>query len=77
MTTNRKEYAKPLPRLQHIEPGQFFTLRNGETHQLLDKCELYGYLEHGKIGLSAELSPTNMIFGDGAGWRTQGKNHEH
>jgi len=71
VTTNRKDYAKPLPRLQHIEPGQFFTLRNGETHQLLDKCDLYGYLEHGKIGLSAELSPTNMIFGDGAGWRVK------
>lgn len=60
------------PRLQHIEPGQFFTLlETRQTFTLLRKDSLYGYVEHGRIGLSAELDPGNMAFGDGKGWRAR------
>ena len=34
-----------------IEPGQFFTLKNGGTHLLLNKGYRYGYIEDGKISL--------------------------
>lgn len=58
------------PRLQHIEPGQFFTLLEPhQTYLLLYKSGDYGYVPHGRIGLSAELDPENMVFGDGKGWR--------
>lgn len=58
------------PRLQHIEPGQFFTLMEPrKTYELLDKDALYGYVENGRIGLSAELDPNGMVFGDNKGWR--------
>mgnify|MGYP001243157941 FL=1 len=70
MKHKRIDGPKPLPRLQHIEPGQFFTLKNGAKYQLLDKDRLYGYVQTGKIGLSCELDPTGMVFGDG-GWRVK------
>lgn len=58
------------PRLQHIEPGQFFTLLHPkQTYQLLYKDDSYGYVPHGRIGLSTELDPEGMVFGDGRGWR--------
>lgn len=61
------------PRLRHIEPGQFFTLKNGGTHLLLNKGYRYGYIEDGKISLCAELCPerSSVVFGDGAGWRSR------
>lgn len=60
----------PKPRLQHIEPGQFFTLLEPKQRlMLLRKDSKYGYVENGRIGLSAELDPSNMVFGDGLGWR--------
>lgn len=60
----------PKPRLCHIESGQFFTLlHRNETHRLLRKDDLYGYIEYGRIGLSTELNPETMAFGDGDGWR--------
>ena len=60
----------PKPRLQHIEPGQFFTLLQPKQKlMLLSKDGLYGYVENGRIGLSAELDPEGMVFGDGKGWR--------
>ena len=58
------------PRLQHIEPGQFFTLLEPRQKlMLLRKDSKYGYVESGQIGLSAELDPNGMVFGDGKGWR--------
>lgn len=60
----------PKPRLCHIKPGQFFTLRyQKEAQRLFSKDKWYGYTEHGRIGLSAELNPETMVFGDGHGWR--------
>lgn len=62
----------PKPRLQHIEPGQFFTLLEPKQRLLLlRKDSIYGYVENGRIGLSAELDPGNMVFGDGKGWRAR------
>lgn len=61
----------PKPRLCHIKPGQFFTLlRSNQKHLLLSKDDLYGYVKHGRIGLSTELDPEGMVFGDGKGWRS-------
>lgn len=58
------------PRLKHIQPGQFFTLlKHREKLMLLSKDDLYGYVENGRIGLSTELDPEGMAFGDGEGWR--------
>ena len=68
MSRSEKIGSRPLPRLQHIEPGQFFTLKNGAKYQLLDKDRLYGYVQTGKIGLSCELDPKGMVFGEN-GWR--------
>lgn len=66
--TSTPQHIKP--RLQHIEPGQFFTLLEPRQNLLLlRKDGDYGYTEHGRIGLSAELDPENMVFGDGKGWR--------
>ena len=60
----------PKPRLQHIEPGQFFTTRYPrETRKLLRKDGKYGHVENAKFALSTELDPLTMAFGDGKGWR--------
>lgn len=70
MSRSEKIGSRPLPRLQHIEPGQFFTLLEPRQKlMLLRKDDSYGYVESGRIGLSAELDPENMVFGDGKGWR--------
>lgn len=73
MTINEEHTCIPQhikPRLQHIEPGQFFTLLEPKQRlMLLRKDSMYGYVENGRIGLSAELDPSNMVFGDGKGWR--------
>lgn len=64
----------PTPRLMHIQPGQFFTLRRGEASMLmLDRCEYYAYTETGKVALSSELCKKRMdlVFGDGKGWRSR------
>lgn len=62
--------SNPKPRLQHIEPGQSFTLLEPRQKlMLLRKDKKYGYVEHGRIGLSAELDPKGMVFGDNKGWR--------
>lgn len=69
MTRKRIDGPKPLPRLQHIEPGQFFTLlAPREKLKLLHKDNLYGYVENGRIGLSTELDPETMVFRE-KGWR--------
>ena len=70
MKHKRIDGPKPLPRLQHIEPGQFFTLLSPREQLMLIRNDvLYGYVENGRIGLSAELDPNGMVFGDGKGWR--------
>lgn len=58
-----------LPRLQHIEPGQFFTPKRHDRYQLLRKDGKYGYVENAKFALSTELEKDGMVFGDGKGWR--------
>lgn len=57
------------PRLQHIEPGQFFTPKHHDRYQLLRKDGKYGYVENAKFALSTELEKDGMVFGDGKGWR--------
>ena len=73
MTINEEHTYIPQhikPRLQHIEPGQFFTLLEPRQKlMLLRKDSMYGYVENGRIGLSAELDPDGRVFGDGKGWR--------
>ncbi len=62
---------KPKPRIQHIEPGQFFTLTavdGGHTYKMLSRCKTYCYHSTGKIALGTEVSPIGMRFGEG-GWK--------
>jgi len=62
---------RPLPRLQHVKIGQYFTLaRDGKRRKLLDKCSYYGYSEGFKAGLSSELDRSTVIWGKG-GWRVK------
>lgn len=63
---------RPKPRIQHIEPGQFFTLTpddGGHTYKMLSRCKTYCYHSTGKIALSTEISPVGLVFGKGGEWR--------
>jgi len=61
----------PLPRLQHVKVGQWFTLkRDRKRRKLLDKCNYYGYSEGFKAGLSSELVEGTAVWGKG-GWRME------
>ncbi|NHC62744.1 hypothetical protein [Paenalcaligenes suwonensis] len=68
------EGMKPKPRLEHIQPGQFFTLTandGGHTYKMLSRCKTYCYHSTGKIALSTEISPVGLVFGNGGGWRVK------
>ncbi|MCX5592483.1 hypothetical protein [Alcaligenes endophyticus] len=59
----------PLPRLKHIQPGQFFTLIHESTPRLLlSKSDRYGHFDDGRASLCHEVRAENMKFGEG-GWR--------
>ncbi|NHC63058.1 hypothetical protein [Paenalcaligenes suwonensis] len=69
---------KPKPRIQHIEPGQFFKLTEddgGHILLMLRRCETYCYHSTGKIALGTEISPLGMAYGDEdggtGGWRVR------
>ncbi len=69
---------KPKPRIQHIEPGQFFKLTaedGGHIYKMLGRCKTYCYHSTGKIALSTEISPFRMAYGDedggNGGWRVR------
>lgn len=65
------ERNRPLPRLQHVKVGQYFTLvRDGKRRELLDKCNYYGYSDGFKAGLSSELVIDTVVWGKG-GWRIE------
>lgn len=62
---------KPKPRIQHIEPGQFFTLTaadGGHKLKMLSRCKTYCYHSTGKIALGTEITSTGLVFGEG-GWK--------
>lgn len=69
MKHKRIDGPKPLPRLQHIEPGQdFILLATGEKYKMRKKDKMYCYVENGRIGLSSEIDSKDMVFGVN-GWR--------
>lgn len=67
--THQRSFSKPLPRLRHIEPGQFFTLIHESTPRLLIyKSSKHGYFNEGYASLCHEVRAEGMKFGEG-GWR--------
>ncbi len=66
--TNHAYSNKPLPRLRHIEPGQFFTLRHDpEPKQLLHRTRTHGHFNNGYASLCHELERSCMAWGEN-GW---------
>lgn len=62
---------KPLPRLRHIEPGQFFTLRHDpEVRVLLHKTRTHGHFNNGYASLCHELDYSCVVWGEN-GWEAK------
>lgn len=65
------EFARPLPRLRHIEPGQFFTLRHDPTPRiLLHKSKHHGHFNNGYASLCHELEYSCVVWGEN-GWEAK------
>ncbi len=59
------EFARPLPRLRHIEPGHFFTLRHDqEVRVLLHKTRTHGHFNNGYASLCHELDYSCVVWGE-------------
>lgn len=64
----RHKGNKPLPRLKHIQPGQFFTLRHDPTPRiLLHKSKHHGHFNNGYASLCHELERSCVVWGEN-GW---------
>lgn len=62
---------KPLPRLKHIQPGQFFTLRHDPvTRQLLRRTRTHGHFNNGYASLCHELERSCVAWGEN-GWEVK------
>jgi len=67
----RADYARLLPRLRHIEPGQFFILRHDPVPRvLLHKTGRYGHFNNGYTSLCHELDIGCVVWGEN-GWRAR------
>ena len=67
----RADYARPLPRLRHIEPGQIFILRHDPTPRvLLHKSGRHGHFNNGYASLCHELDIGCVVWGEN-GWRAK------
>ena len=68
---HRADYARPLPRLRHIEPGQFFTLRHDPVPRVLvHRSERHGHFNNGYASLCYELDIGCVVWGEN-GWRAK------
>lgn len=71
----RHKGNKPLPRLRHIEPGQFFTLRHDLTPRiLLHKSKHHGHFNNGYASLCHELDYSCVVWGEN-GWEAKVDTH--
>lgn len=62
---------KPLPRLKHIQPGQFFTLRHDpEVSVLLHKTTTHSHFSNGYASLCHELD-LSCVAWDENGWEAR------
>lgn len=68
-TLSNRNSSIPLPRLKHIQPGQFFTLiHESEPRLLLSKSDRHGNFDGGYASLCHEVRAENMKSAEG-GWR--------
>lgn len=68
---NQQHSNKPLPRLRHIEPGQFFTLRHDPVpRQLLRRTRTHGHFNNGYASLCHELERSCVAWGEN-GWEAK------
>jgi hypothetical protein len=71
MRMKQQHSNKPLPRLRHIEPGQFFTLRHDpEVRVLLHKTRTHGHFNNGYASLCHELEYSCVVWGEN-GWEAR------
>lgn len=68
---NQQHSNNPLPRLRHIEPGQFFALRHdSEVRVLLHKTTTHGHFNNGYASLCHELDYSCVTWGEN-GWEAR------
>lgn len=66
---------KPLPRLKHIQPGQFFTFRHDpEVRVLLHITSTHGHFNNGYASLCHELDYSCVVWGEN-GWEAKVDTH--
>lgn len=63
---------RPIPRLQHVKPGQRVLLAGDKMiRTLVVKDDHHGYFDGLKASLCHPVEPALMQFGDGSGWRVR------